>query len=534
MAASRIGPFALEAPLAPPTRAGQMFRGIHVEQRKLAALRVFPIPLGLTPESRQAYAAQIEDLKQLRHVGIVRCYGGGFDARKAFLAYELIEGESLDKLLDRRGRLPWEMVLDCAKQIGETLQYALTLNWPHGRLQPSKILIAIDGKIKISDWRRDEISAMLSSPTTIEQIQTSAPEILDGQTANEKSDLYSLGCLMFWMLTGEPPYQSADRQELENQVRTSPVPSVAARTLDCPVWMNAVVEQLLAKSPSQRPYSMAAFLLALKEAERRQGQGVGVLQHAAAGFSPLQLNVDRQEAERVLGIKPQKEQRHSDSSVWESWWVLVIGLVAAAALMVWFLIPPSEESMFREAQKLLTSNEWTDWNEARDDYLKVMHERFPDGKYREWTEDKLSWVDAREAERRMDRDERLGRKNDWSQSQIQYADARKYEKFGDSVSALEKYRAIRTLFGKDEAAKPILHLAAEGIDRIQNNRDRSSLQVLLEKKLAEAERAFERAQLSVARATWEAIVELYSNNLQVAPLVEKAQARLAETGSRRQ
>ena len=83
-----------------------MFRGIHIEQRKLAALRVFPIPLGLTRKA--GGRAQLEELKQLRHPGIVRCYGGGFDSRKAFLAFELIDGESLDKLLDRRGRLPWK------------------------------------------------------------------------------------------------------------------------------------------------------------------------------------------------------------------------------------------------------------------------------------------------------------------------------------------------------------------------------------------------------------------------------------------
>ena len=149
---------------------------------------------------------------------------------------------------------------------------------------------------------------MLSSPVTIEQVHTTAPELLDKQPPSEKSDLYSLGCLMFWMLTGAPPYSAVERPALEDEIRNEPVPSVAARVLDCPVWLSAIVEQLLAKLPAERPYSPTALLMALKEAERRQGEGVGVLQHAASGFSPLQLKVDRKEAERVLGIRPEKKR----------------------------------------------------------------------------------------------------------------------------------------------------------------------------------------------------------------------------------
>ncbi len=534
MAKSRIGPFALEAPLAPPTRAGQMFRGIHLEQRKLAALRVFSVPLGMTPESRQAYAAQVEDLKQLRHPGIVRCYGGGFDTRKAFLAYELIDGESLDKVLERRGRLPWETVLEYAKHLGETIHYALQFNWSHGRLQPSKILLASDGTVKISDWRRDEISAALSSPVLIEQIQFSAPELLDGQPANEKSDLYSLGCLMYWMLTGQPPYPATDRRELEEQIRNSPVPSVTSSVMDCPVWLNAVVEQSMAKSPSQRPYSTTAFLMALKEAQRRQGEGVGVLQHAASGFSPLQLNVDREEAERVLGIKPKKEKPKSESAFWESSWFLLLGIVLVVSAIVWALLPPSEDSLYQRAERLLASDKWTDWNSARDVQLMALVERFPEGKYHEWAEEKIGWVNAREAERRMERDERLGRKDKWNQSQLQYAEARNYERFGDYVSALEKYRAIQTLFRDQEESDPILFLASEGIERIRQMKDRDSLQTLLQKKMVEAGEAYSRAQISVAKMTWEAIVELYDGNQQVAPIVNQAKANLDELSSRKQ
>lgn len=533
MAKSRIGPFALESPLSPPTKAGQMFRGVHVEQRKLAAIRVFPIPLGMTPESRQAFAEQLEQLKALRHVGIVRCYGGGFDTRNAFLAYELVDGESLNQTLQRRGRLTWETTLEYGKQLCEALHHAQQFAWAHGRLQPSKVLLTPEGLIKIADWRREEISAMLNSPMTVEQMQMTAPELLEGQMPSEKSDLYSVGALMFTMLTGTPPFSATDPSTLTYQIRQTPAPNVASFAMDCPVWLSAIVEQLLSKDPMRRPFSVAACLLALREAERRQSEGVGVLQHATAGFSPLQMNVDRREAEKVLGIKQKKEKAPREGSFLESTWLLVAGLVLAIIGIVWFMLPPSEAKLYSQAESYLKSENWVDWNQARDVYLKQMLERFPEGNYAEWAQDRSLWVDAREAERRMDRDEKRGRKEGWSPAQTQYSEARGFERFGDLSSALDKYRAIQTLFADQEESKPIIYLAGEAIARIRESGETSSLQTLLTKKMEQADEAYGRAQISTAKLIWESIVELYAADSQVAPIVEQAKLRLEELSAKK-
>lgn len=534
MAKSRIGPFALEAPLAPPNKSGQIFRGVHIEQRKLAAIRIFPIPLGMTPESRQAFADQLEQLKGLRHIGIVRCYGGGFDARSAFLAYELIDGESLDKILERRGRLLWEITLDYAKQLVEAMLYTQQFAWSHGRLQPSKILISNEGRVKISDWRSDQISAMLNSPLTIEQMQMTAPELLEGQPVSEKSDLYSLGALMFTMLSGSPPFSAIDTSTLSYQIRQTVAPNVATIALDCPVWLSAIIDQLLAKDPQRRPFGFAALLLALREAEKRQSDGVGVLQHAIAGFSPLQLNVDRQEAEKLMGIKQSpKAKIPRETSIFESVWILVAGLLLAVVGIVWFMLPPSEAKLYKRSEQYLASEKWVDWNEARDIYLRQLIERFPDGPHADWAQEKISWVNAREAERRMERDERLGRKDGWTPAQIQFAEARGYERFGDNVSALEKFRAIQNLFADQAESQAIVFLAGEGIQRIREAGEEGSLQALLAKKMEQAQQAYDRAQIAAAKLTWEAIVELYSTNQQVTPIVQQAQQRLDELRTRK-
>ena len=150
---SKIGPLALESPLG--DRGSNVFRALHLQQRAHVVVRVFSVPLGMTPESKQEFADQLEGLKALRHPGIVRCYGGGFDAKDAYLVYELIQGESLAVTLKRRERLPWESVLDYGLKLCEALQKAHESGWIHGRIRPDKILVSEDAnKVKISDFRR--------------------------------------------------------------------------------------------------------------------------------------------------------------------------------------------------------------------------------------------------------------------------------------------------------------------------------------------------------------------------------------------
>jgi hypothetical protein len=388
---------------------------------------------------------------------------------------------------------------------------------------------------KIQDFRRSAITSMISSDVgRRSHMQYAAPETLDciGENVklDEKADLYSLGAILYSMLTGQPPFDANEPELLKAAIREQPVPKVSAAVLDCPVWLAAIVEQLLSKDAGARPYSATALQLALKEAQRRQNEGVGVLQHAAAGFSPLQMNVDRDEAEKVLGIKPKKKKRKKkDESFFEQAWVLLVGLVIAIAAVVWFLMPLSESALRSRAEALLESDKWIRWNDARDRYLTQLIERFPDSDNAEWAQEQIEWVDGREAERRMDRDERLGRNDDWTPAQVQYAEARDYERFGDLATARDKYQAIVRLFRKEDSDAPIVFLAGEGLARIRElSAGVGSLSQFLDEKLTEANEAYERARVADAKQILESIIELYSGNQEVAALVARAEQQLEE------
>lgn len=526
---SRIGPFALEAPLSKRSASGQVFRAVHLEQSKLAAVRVFSIPMGMTPESRRDFATQLEQLKQLRHPGIVRCYGGGFDNRNAYLAYEMIDGESLDRLLKRRGRLPWETVIEYGQALVDALQYAHQTGWIHGRMRPEKLIVPHDGgSICISDFRRDEIASALSGgPPLLSEALYFAPEQFnEGFKPDAKSDLYSLGAVLFTMLTGKPPLFASRIDQLVQLVRSENPASVNAHVLDCPVWLNAIVEQLLQKDPRRRPFGAAAVQLAFREAQRRHASGVGVLQHATAGFSPLQLKADREEAEKVLGIKPKKKRKESTTPFHERPLVLLVGLAACIGLIVWLLMPLSESALRRKAETLLASEEWLDWDSARDEYLSQLLERFPQGKHVEWAREQVDIVDMHEAERRIDRNARTGKEPN-SEAERRFIEARQFEQFGDRATALDKYRSIINLLGGKPEDKPILNLARRQIRGIiEKPFDSDELQKFLSMRMSEAESAYASGNVLAAKRIWESILSLYRGNQEMASFVEQAQKRL--------
>ena len=542
---SRIGPLALEAPLGQRSNSGQVFRAIHVEQRKLLAVRVFPIPLGLTPESRQDFAAQLEELKLLRHPSIVRCYGGGFDARSAYLVYELIDGQSLEQLLIKRQRLPWETAFEYGKQLADALQYAHLMGWVHGRIRPEKLLIPnVDmgqsvgeqiglnlEPIKLTDFRRDAIASAIGGDAPgIAELKFIAPEqLLPGFVADEKCDLYALGAVLYTMLVGHPPFDSQNASQLIQAVQQTVPPTVQSQVLDCPIWLSAIIEQLLSKDPRSRPFGAAAVVLAFKEAERRASEGVGVLQHATGGFSPLQLRqTNRSEAEKVLGIKHKKERKPREFPIWESAIALSVALVLCIGLVVWLLLPLGRETLRARAEKLMTSKEYDDWDYARDLYLSDLVTRFPGTEEAEWAQTQIDHVNSVDAQRRLERMARLNRTPE-REIERRYLEAWRYEQFGDRVTALEMYRSMVKILSDDAADRPVVTLAQRRIEELASLPPESdALKRLLMTKLDEADALYKKSSVRAAREIWESIVSLYAENQELAQPVGIAKGKLEE------
>ncbi len=459
MARTKLGPLALEARLG--DAHSHVWRAVHMAQRKNLVVKIFSTPFKPTTAAKQELAHEWETLKSVRSEAIARCFGGGFEENDAYLAYEWLDGETLEQLVVRRERLPWDLVLDYADQLAEGLNAAHDRQVFHGALEPDKLMCMPGGTIKILDLRTSRFESPFRSnrPPTLQQLAFRPPELMRRDLKpSVKSDLYSLGAVLFYAVTGIPPFQASDAEMLLASINHERPPKVASLVLDCPIWFSALIEHLLEKDPSARPHGAAAVRMALQEVRRRSAEGTAVADHAARGFSPLKIDADRGAARQLLGRAEQEldkaEESHEVGSIFERWWFLLGSLLVIIGLIVWAVLPPSPDKLRRGAESLLASEDWTDWKRAQSDYLEPLLRRAPDGPHASWAQERIDEIEMRGAEAQLDLKLRRGvaLRNE---AERLYAEAKRFEQFGDPETALDKYHAMVHVL--DEKAKIALH-----------------------------------------------------------------------------
>jgi hypothetical protein len=371
-------------------------------------------------------------------------------------------------------------------------------------------------------------------PPTAAEVAIQAPELIrDPNDLQPSADLYALGATMYLALTGRLPAVGDSIEDIAAAVNNVTPPSPASLVMECPVWLDKLVMQLLQKQPASRPPNAGAVKLALAEVRRRAMSRSGVAEHASAGFSPLAVTNqrDRDVARALLGrdaIDLDEKDSHALAIDWHDQpWLLIAGLVAVAGLFVWTLWPLNEDRMRSRAEALLVQQSRTAMNQAKSTYLEPMLQKFPDGEHIDWVKEQIDRVDMLQAEHALDVKikRNLPLQNEGERL---YAEASQFERFGDAATALDRYRSMQTLLTDDEQYRPFVNLARRQIARIRyDGVDADEAVTMIQAKLSEADDLQASGKVVAARQIWYSIVELYGNNDNVAPLVEKAQAKLS-------
>lgn len=539
MPRSRLGPLAIESKLGDHPSQSNVWRAIHVQLKRAIAVKVFSSPFGGTPEARADFAAEWETLKKIEHPAIVRCYGGGFEESDAYLAHELVEGDTLAAQIERRSRLPWDTVLDFAEPVADALVHLHQRQIIHGAIQPDKIIFAGFSPILI-DIRVNRFKTPYATnrPPTPEEVALRAPELADDPTQlTPQADLYSFGATLYLALTGRPPIPGDTVEAVTANAKTIIPESPASIVMDCPVWLDKLVMQLLEKLPGKRPHSAEAVKLALSEVRKRAMSRAGVAEHTSAGFSPLNITdqKERDEARILLGQGAVEfdDNKVPDGTPWhEKPLVLISGLVLIGAMLAYLFWPLNEEQMRAKAEALMAGETRSELYEAKSRYLEPMLEKFPTGQHAIWAQEQIDRVEMLQAEHalsvKLKRNLKL--KNEGERL---YAEANEFERFGDIASALDRYQSMQTLLGDDPQYRPFVNLARRQIAKIEGQGSRQDEAArIIQAKLNQAERELAAGNVVLSRQIWYSIVELYGNNDNVAPLVAKAQQALAQDRSK--
>jgi serine/threonine protein kinase/tetratricopeptide (TPR) repeat protein len=252
---------------------GEVYLAEDLRLRRRVALKVLPPDLAEEPRHLERFRREARSVAALNHPNIVTLYSVEEAEGLHFLVLEVVEGETLADLL-AHGPLPLDRLLPIAHSLAEALEAAHACGVIHRDLKPRNVMVSREGRVKILDFgiarwvhapeeeREDDGTPETDLTKTGRLIGTAAymsPEQIQGEPVDPRSDLFSLGVLLYEMATGQQPFQGKSRLSTMAAVLhdTPPPPSTLVKGL--PDRFNGIVSRCLAKEPSQR-YQDAAEL----------------------------------------------------------------------------------------------------------------------------------------------------------------------------------------------------------------------------------------------------------------------------------
>ena len=377
-----------------------------------AAIKVLVPELAQEQGFLDRFGREIEALSTLDHPNIVKFYEAGDQDGTYYYAMEFVEGEDFEKILTRVSKLPWKEVLDIALQICPALKHAHDHGIIHRDLKPHNLLRSEAGVVKLSDFGIARVFASRQLTQTGGVVGTAdylSPEQALGKTATKKSDLYSLGVVLYRMTTGWTPFHGASSAELLHKHVYGQFDRPNKRVPEMPRELDEIICQLLEKDPAKRP---ADALVLYRELERiRNKMDRRALQTEV--YSPEQLTVAEDGVHKrklrgpgtgtVMSRLMRKELEDQAGGGPLARWLnqpIVLGplFVVVVGILLWTFWPrrPADpETLFAKGSALMQEDDPAAWDQAWQAYLEPLVRTYPDHPLRQEAEELHRRADGR-------------------------------------------------------------------------------------------------------------------------------------------
>ncbi len=262
---------------------GCVFKAEHMTMGRVVALKILSNNLTKTERARHLFEREVRAAAKLNHPNIVTAFDANQVGDRCFLVMEYVDGPNLHDLVKEHGPLPVTQACDYIRQVALGLQYAHDLGMVHRDIKPANLLVqtnktaagAGSSVVKILDFglarlhAQEDGSPGHDSITTNAQTVMGTPDFLSPEQARNlhatdgRSDLYSLGCSFYLLVTGKPPFPGGTTMEKLVRHSTDPPPPITSLRPDIPPEVAAIVHKLLAKRPEDRFQSAAELAAAL-------------------------------------------------------------------------------------------------------------------------------------------------------------------------------------------------------------------------------------------------------------------------------
>lgn len=460
-----------------------------------AAVKVIAAELAVDPGFLARFQREIDILRQLDHPNIVRFRESGQQNGRPYFIMEYVSGPSFETLLLQRGRLPWTDVLDFALQIAPALKHAHDRGVIHRDLKPSNLLCVDSGeqraeseddsslsslhsplstRVKLTDFG---IASLFASPHLtvtggiVGTAEYLSPEQAAGKPVSRRSDLYSLGVVLYTLATGRTPFVG-ETLDLLHKHRFGQFERPIRLTPEMPHELDDIICELLEKEPANRPADAMVLFRRLDSLQRKLSY-----QSTHGGATAAQGTVAPSivaSATRAGGIaegpatlmgrlmRRELEREHSGGRVSQLLHrplVLALLFVLTLALIAWSFWPMSAGTMYQRGAALMQSQDPDDWEAAWDKYLQPLLVEDPNSPHRAEIESWREKSELAKAARHADRSARFA--GPMSEAQWFYQEGLRLRQQGDEERAKRVWKALVIAFKDVPSEDPWLRRAKQ-------------------------------------------------------------------------
>lgn len=290
----------------------------HVLNRYVA-VKILRDEFTTDSEFVRRFNTEAQAAASLTHPNIVSIYDVGNEGNVYYIVMELIQGKTLKEIITEDGALSWKWAVNIAMQIASALEMAHKNNIIHRDIKPHNIIITEDGVAKVTDFgiaKAVSNSTITAFGTTIGSVHYFSPEHARGGFTDAKSDLYSLGVVIYEMITGRVPFDADTPVSVAlKHMQDTPVEPIKINPL-IPVSLNRVVIKAMQKDPNMRYQSATEFLRDLKQVSKNPDGDFVVLNQYPNDFPTQKISVpmdriakENLKAEKTEGTAQDKKKK---------------------------------------------------------------------------------------------------------------------------------------------------------------------------------------------------------------------------------
>ncbi len=386
---------------------GRVFLAQEDVSHRQAAVKILAAELATDAGFLNRFQREIEALSQLSHPHIVQFIESGNDAGKYYYVMEYVAGKSLEEIVEDHGRLGWRETLEIALQVCPALKHVHDHGIIHRDLKLSNILVRDDGIVKLTDFGIAKVfsnSHLTQTGGVVGTAEYLSPEQAMGKPVTKKSDIYSLGVVLYCLLTGRLPFEGTGFLELLHKHRYAQFDRPAKIAHDLPYEIDEIICQMLEKDPAKRPPDCLVLAkqidaVRMKFERKDQATHAGTADTVAqtkAVFNPQPSAGPITMAERLGKSPSSREGGGLVGRVFNHPLVILVLLAVCVGVIAIPFLPASQATLYQRGAELMKSDRLSDIEEGWREYLEPLSRNHPDNPYQDEIERyRQKWEAAR-------------------------------------------------------------------------------------------------------------------------------------------